>query len=83
LTLWNPDHVLTLMTEPVLRGGFAQRGGFTHSSASVRWTNSVLGDVDLVLVGMTAEVAYAVLAAASESLISRDQRQVGGGGRRP
>jgi hypothetical protein len=65
LTLWNPDYVMTMMAQPVFRGGFAQRGGFTHSSSSVRWTNLGLGDVDLLLVWMTADEAYADLAAAS------------------
>jgi len=82
LTLWDPDCVFTLMAEPVFRGGFAQRGGFTHSSSSVRWTNSVLGDIELLLVWMTAQEAYSDLAAASESLSPRDPRPVGGGSRR-
>jgi hypothetical protein len=34
LTLWDPDWVMTLMAEPVFRGGFAQRGGFPRSSQS-------------------------------------------------
>jgi hypothetical protein len=81
LTLWDPDYVMTLMAEPVFRGGFAERGGFLHSASSVQWTNSSLGNIDLVLVWMTADEAHADLAAASESLVSRDQRQVGGGSR--
>jgi hypothetical protein len=76
MTLRDPDWVMTLMAEPVFRGGFAQRGGFTRSSSSVQWTNSGLGDVDLVLVWMTAEEAYSDLAAASKSLVSRGSRQV-------
>jgi hypothetical protein len=79
LALWDPDYVLTLMAEPVLRGGFAQRGGFTHSSSGIRWTNSALGDIDLVLVWMTGQEACSDLAAASEALIRRGIGQVDGG----
>jgi hypothetical protein len=66
---------MTLMAEPVFRGGFAQRGGFTRASTVVQWTNSALGDVDLVLVWMTAEEAYSDLAAASKALESVGARK--------
>jgi len=71
-TLWDPDYVMTLMAEPIFRGGFAERGGFVHSASAVRWKNSALGDTDLVLVRMTAEEALSDLAAASKSLVKRD-----------
>jgi hypothetical protein len=75
LTLWDPDYVMTLMAEPVLRGGFARRGGFTHSASMVRWMNSPLGDIDLVLVWMTAEEAISDLSKASQFLGSPHHRQ--------
>jgi hypothetical protein len=81
LTLWDPDYIMTMMAEPVLRGGFAERGGFVHSAAMVQWRNSRLGDIDLVLVWMTAEEALSDLAAASKSLVAGDDRQIRGGGR--
>jgi len=67
LTLWDPDYVMTLMAEPVFRGGFATRGGFTHSASPVRWLNSALGDIDFVLVWMSAEDAVSDLSRASKS----------------
>jgi hypothetical protein len=81
LTLWDPACVMTLMATPVFQGGFARRGGFTHSASAVHWTNSALGDLDLVLAWLTAEEAVSDLIAASESLAARDHRQVRGGSR--
>jgi hypothetical protein len=78
LTLWDPHYVMTLMAEPVFRGGFARRGGFTHAASGVHWTNSALGDIDFVLVWTTAEEAFSDLSAAIETLPARDRRQVRG-----
>jgi hypothetical protein len=78
LTLWDPACVMTLMATPVFQGGFASRGGFTHSASAVHWTNSSLGDLDLVLAWITTEEAISDLVAASESLAANDHRQVRG-----
>jgi hypothetical protein len=78
MTLWDPAYVMTLMATPVFNGGFATRGGFTRSDSAVHWTNSALGDLDLVLVWITAEEAISDLIAVSKSLAADDRRQVGG-----
>jgi hypothetical protein len=70
-TRWNTKFTTSMMAEGVVKGGFAQKCGYTNIAWQIRTEQSALGDVRFAFVWMTADQLLADLRDFSDSTFTK------------